>query len=79
MNKYHIKCPECGQRWTITLTNDQERRFFEYRNDKELMIQQVFPDLNAVEREFLKTGLCPECQEEIFGNSKTDKIKKIKE
>lgn len=78
MNKYQVKCSMCGQRWELSLTNDQERRLFEYRNKGQL-IQEALPDLNNVEREFIKSSWCPECQEEIFGNGETNKIKKIKE
>lgn len=73
--EYHVKCPMCGQRWAIELTKDQERRFFEYRSKRQ-MIQEVLPDLNSVEREFLKSGFCPECQKQIFMNGETNKIKK---
>lgn len=76
--EYHAKCPMCGQRWAIELTNDQERRFFEYRS-KGQMIQEALPDLSRVEREFLKSAMCPECQEQIFGNGATNKIKKVKD
>lgn len=78
MSKYHVKCSMCGRRWAIELTNDQERRFFEYRGKGQL-IQEALPDLNKTEREFLKSAMCPECQEEIFGNGKTNKIKKCED
>lgn len=41
-------------------------------------IQDLFPELNAVEREFLKTGYCTECQHMLFGNGKTRKVRYIK-
>ena len=78
MNKYQVKCSMCGQRWELALNNDQYGRLFEYRG-KGRPIQEVLSDLNPVEREFIKSEMCPECQEKIFGNGETNKIKKIKD
>lgn len=74
--EFHVKCPMCSGRWSIELNEDQERRFFEYKHSGKL-IQDALPDLNAVEREFLKLGYCPECQKEIFDCDETDKIHKV--
>ena len=74
---YHSKCPMCGSVCAIKLTNSQECGLFEYRH-KGVPIQEALPDLNRVEREFIKSGYCPECQEQIFGDGKTDIIKKYK-
>ena len=41
-------------------------------------IQDLFPELNAVEREFLKFGYCVECQRMLFGNGKTREVRYIK-
>ena len=68
-------CPFCGKRCYIELTNEQDGALFKWHNGT--LIQEAFPELNAVEREFIKTGYCPECQENIFGNGKTDKVKEI--
>lgn len=76
--EFHVNCPMCSGRWSIELSEDQERRFFEYKSSGKL-IQDALPDLNAVEREFLKSGYCPECQKEIFDCDETDKIHKVKE
>ena len=75
--KIHAKCPMCNGRFYIELTDDQCDRFFEYKH-KNKMIQEALPELNRVEREFLKSGYCPDCQEEIFGNSETGLIHKEK-
>lgn len=32
-------------------------------------VQNVFPEMDLIEREFLKIGTCPACQKEIFGNN----------
>lgn len=41
-------------------------------------IQDLFPELSMVEREFLKNGYCTECQDMLFGNGKTMKVRYIK-
>lgn len=33
------------------------------------MIQNAFPNLNADEREFIKTGMTPELWDSLFGNA----------
>ena len=78
MSKYQVKCPMCGERHFIELTDEQADKLYGYWHNGE-HIQDVFPELNAVEREFIKTGYCPSCQEMIFGNGETSKISKCKE
>lgn len=34
-----------------------------------MLIQDAFPDLPAEDREFLISGLCPECWNELFSSS----------
>ena len=56
-------CPFCGKTHTIELDMDEEEfsdRLFNYRRGGEL-IQRAFPMLDADQREFIKTGICPEC------------------
>lgn len=74
--KYKAECPMCGSWWVIELSDDQATRLEEYRRGGRL-IQELLSDLNATEREFLKSDYCPRCQEEIFGNGVTDKIKEM--
>ena len=74
--EYQTKCPMCGSLWAIELSDDQARRLKEYRKGGRL-IQELLSDLNATEREFLKSDYCPRCQEVIFGNGETDKIKEM--
>ncbi len=71
-------CPMCDEQHYIELSNEQARKLFEYEHGKGY-IQEIFPEFNKAEREFLKTGYCPKCQEMIFGNGETDKIKSAKE
>lgn len=71
-----VKCPMCGGWYVMELTREQKEKLTDYRYACGKAIQELFPEFDRVEREFLKTGYCPECQEMIFGNGKTDKIKK---
>ena len=68
-------CPTCEEKWGIKLTDKEWKRYGEWRWYKSVMIQEALPKLNPMEREFLKSGYCPECQSLLFG---TDyKSKKI--
>lgn len=67
------KCPMCGHVCEMKLSEEQMDKFHEY-NRGGSYIQELFPELNKVEREFIKTGYCPGCQEEIFGDGETYKI-----
>ena len=55
-------CPECGKKTTITVDIDAYAR---WRNGE--LIQRAFPDMSADDRETLMTGLCIDCQKQIFG------------
>lgn len=58
-------CPMCGRQHYMKLSNEQARKLFEYEHGNGY-IQEVFPELSRAEREFLKTGYCSGCQEQIF-------------
>ncbi|MDY0236627.1 MAG: hypothetical protein RBR71_11385 [Gudongella sp.] len=58
------RCPFCDR--TTKMDIDMDRYFTKYLMTKE-PVQNVFPDYDAVTREFIKTGMCRECQEEVFG------------
>lgn len=73
MESEAIKCPLCNKWHAIELTAEQYEKLYDYRHGYGL-IQEQFPELNRVEREFLKSGYCPSCQEMLFGNGKTEKI-----
>lgn len=73
-----MKCPMCNKHHKIKLTYDEYERLYDYRHGYGT-IQEQFPDRNKVEREFLKTGYCPQCQEMVFGDGETDNIKSAKE
>lgn len=67
------RCTMCGKDSRILLSDDEMDAFYEYLRGGTL-IQECLPDLNRCEREFLKSGYCPECQELLFGNGETERI-----
>ena len=73
MEREAIKCPMCNKWHAIELSAEQYEKLYDYRHGYGT-IQEQFPELNRVEREFLKSGYCPSCQEMLFGNGKTEKV-----
>ena len=67
------QCSLCGEDCHIDLDDDELRRFEDYL-DGWGFIQELLPDLNKCEREFLKSGYCAECQKKLFGNGNTDRL-----
>ena len=55
-------CPFCGQLSTATVPTIG---FDKYMNGE--LVQRAFPNIPAETREFMITGMCKDCQEEIFG------------
>lgn len=64
------ECPGCCFEHKIEV---DEKRYKDYEARKGF-IQDLFPELNAFEREFLKTGYCPKCQEKIYGSTYTGNL-----
>ena len=63
------KCPFCGKPHTIEVDMDEDEfsdRLFAYRRGGEF-IQNAFPMLDANQREFIKTGICPKCWDSVMG------------
>lgn len=58
-----ITCPFCGKLHSVLVREADYNRFV----TGEYLVQDVFPYLNATEREALISGLCPACQSSIFG------------
>lgn len=63
-------CGKCSQ---LELTDAEYDKYCEWRRG-DCYIQDM-ATLNACEREFLKTGMCKECQKQVFNNDRTDRIK----
>ena len=67
-------CPMCGEHYTMQLTSEELKQLEIYEEGEQL-IQNCFPSLNPMEREFIKTGYCPDCQCYLFESDYTsDKI-----
>jgi hypothetical protein len=60
--KFISECRFCGKVVEIEMTYQQ---FIAWRDRKDL-IQNIFPELDADQREFLLSGICPKCWEEKF-------------
>ena len=58
-------CPMCGKSAFLRINSDQEKEFEKYACYDGL-IQEKLKSFNDFEREFVKTGYCPECQEDLF-------------
>lgn len=55
-------CPFCGKITAIEVTEEQ---MFAYFFTDEL-VQNIFPEMEASTREVLISGICKDCQKEIF-------------
>lgn len=58
-------CPFCGKNHGISLTGDQVIRIASFLKKQEKSIQDEFPDLTADQREFILTGICSECWDQM--------------
>lgn len=61
------QCPMCGETVYMRLEDNAYERWTHYVLYKGL-IQNVFPEMDAFQREFIKSGYCPKCQEALFEN-----------
>lgn len=69
------QCPMCGETHYIELAEQEETQYLLWQSgDKH--IQEAFANMTPCEREFIKSGYCPKCQEMIFGNGKNTRIMK---
>ena len=58
-----VKCPFCGK--DTKIENVPSNGVFAWRNGA--LIQRAFPNIAIEDRECLISGLCHDCQEEMFG------------
>lgn len=58
-----IQCPFCGETHSVEVW---EYDFYDWQEGE--LAQNAFPYLSATEREQLISGLCPMCQDKIFGS-----------
>ena len=66
MYGYLNDCPMCGAVSTMALTLEEANAVSLYESGMGVLIQDVLPNLNPFEREFIKTGYCVKCQEQLF-------------
>jgi len=55
-------CPFCGERYTCSFPTDG---YVKWMGGE--LIQKAMPTVPATSREWLISGMCPECQEKVFG------------
>lgn len=63
MNKIDIRCPFCGATHSVLVDDASFLRW-----QAGALIQDAMPDLSPTEREQLISGLCPDCQADVFGS-----------
>lgn len=55
-------CPLCGKITYVAVNGDDYEKW-----QHGTLVQRAFPYLSADEREVLITGMCYECQDDVFG------------
>lgn len=65
--KKEVACICCGIKKVYHLRLD---RVLAWRSG--MLIQDAFPELSAEDREFLISGLCPKCWNNIFNEEETE-------
>ena len=62
-------CPHCGKRKFIVVEEDKFNKWITGG-----LIQDVWPEKSPEEREEIKTGFCPECWKDLFGEEESDNV-----
>jgi len=65
MIKLKIMCVLCGNFHSVMVKKEDYVKYLEGE-----LVQKAFPYLNATQREQIISGLCPKCQEDMFGSEK---------
>jgi hypothetical protein len=60
-------CPVCEKVSQLSVDSDKYNQYMQRKD----LIQNVFPELNPAQREFIMTGYCSDCQHIIFGSNYT--------
>ena len=58
------QCPFCGKKYAVEVPEKGFLDWFEGR----MVIQRAMPQISAEIRESLLTGMCAECQKDVFGD-----------
>ena len=74
---YYKNCPVCRNDYRIKLSDtditENQRFEYAYRDITKKPVQDIFPNLNDTEREFLKSGTCTKCQRKLFNKKASSK------
>ena len=64
------KCPKCGTIRTMVVNSVDALAVNNYYNNRgQVSIETALPRFNPMEREFVMTGYCPNCQKQIFNSA----------
>ncbi len=66
------ECSMCGQETNLKLLDSEIEGLERYFSGE--LIQECLPSLNKVEREFIKSGYCSDCQELLFGDGSSKRL-----
>lgn len=58
-------CPICGAEVKLGVTEEEVEGFRQFQ-EEDADLEEVLPDFGPFEREFLLTGMCPNCQCNVF-------------
>lgn len=58
------KCPFCGVSLSLNVPDEAYNKIMSGS-----LVQNAWPEATATEREIFISGLCPDCQEEVFDGS----------
>ena len=63
---YFNVCPKCGEAVYLKLTKEQEKEYI-HTHSTEKGNNDKLKSFDTLEKLFLKTGLCPACQVNLYG------------
>lgn len=69
-------CPCCGRNVKMRDVDDSKMFLWQIRFAN---IQDIFPEMNPMEREFIITGYCPECQKKFYKTQYTSELIEVEE
>ena len=74
---YYKECPVCYYEYRIKLNEnditDKQKMDYDFRAITGKKVQDIFPNLNDTEKEFLKSGTCTKCQRKLFNKKASSK------
>lgn len=64
MKKFIVKCRSCGRDFMFNVTDEQYKQYVNGEN----LIQRIFPELSASQRELLISRTCEDCWNKLFSD-----------